>query len=351
MAESPQLVEQKDFGDGLIYSVFNHENTGNFYFVKLKLSSQKWQLTPTTNEKGVRRCGTVKELALRYNPDAQISVNASFFDTAKYPIGTVAIDGEILSLDNRKRTSLGIKTDGSAIIDIITPRAFISSDDYFEPIWIWGYNQPTKKNAIIAYNSQNGDSVVNLPTEAEALIIENNAVEKKVDAGKVAIPKDGLVLIFHGKSKAHLNRFKTGSSVTLGLVMPREWENTYAMVTGGPRLINNARIVDLKDNTENFESGLFKPHRRTIAGLTWNDEVFIAVFPNPVTYENATEILLTLNVKDAMGLDGGSSSSLWVNDQKLFNGPKNVPVALSIVPRDTDKTKNPLPYFENKYWN
>ena len=350
-AESPQLIEEKDFGDGLVYSVYNHKSTGNFFFIKLKLSSKKWQMTPTTNEKGVRRCGTVKGLALSKNPEAQISVNASFFDTAKYPIGTVAINGEILSLDNRKRTSLGLKTDGSAIIDIISPRAFISSDDYFEPIWIWGYNQPTKKNAIIAYNSQNGDSVIKLPNDARALLIESKTVRKIVDTGKVTIPDDGLVLILRGKSKAHLDRFKVGSIVTLGLVMPEEWKNTYAIVTGGPRLINDARIVDLKTNNESFEQGIFKPHRRTIAGLTWNNEVFFAVFPNAITYERASEILLALNAKEAMGLDGGSSSSLWVNGKKLFNGSKKVPVALSIIPHDADAEITPLPYFENKYWN
>ena len=347
-AEPFELVETMDYGDGLVYSAYKHESVGTFYFVKLKASSEKWRLVPVSNRNGIRKCGNVKQLALDFDNEARIAVNASFFDTAKYPIGTVASGGVIMSLDNRKRTSLGIKTNGNGIMDIISPRAFITADDYFEPIWIWGYNQPSKKNAIICYNQNNGSSLINLPSDAKALVVKSEKVIDIVEKGKATIPDNGMVLLFRGKSLSHLDRFTTGCGVLLGLVMPKEWENTTSIITGGPRIIIDARLVDLKKNHENFESGLFKSHIRTIVGLTWNDEFFIAVFPKSVTYESASKALLAMNVKDAMGLDGGSSTSLWVRGVKYFNGSKSVPVALAVVPRNAES--NPLPWFENKYW-
>ncbi len=351
-AELFEQVQTKDFGDGLVYSAYKTESVGTFYFIKLNASSEKWRLVPVYNKKGITRCDDVKQLALDFDNDAQIAVNASFYDSGKHPIGTVASDGMIISLDNRERTSLGIKTNGKGIMDIITPRAFITSDDYFEPIWIWGYNQPSKKNAIICYNQKNGNSSINLPSDAKALVVKSEKVLNIVEKGKATIPDDGLVLLFRGKSRTHLDRFTPGCGVLLGLVTPEEWENASTIITGGPRIIDDARLVDLKKNHEDFESGLFKSHRRTIVGLTWNDEFFIAVFPNAVTYESAGRILLAMNVKDAMGLDGGSSTSLWVRGVKYFNGTKSVPVALSVVPQHNESdTQNPLPWFENKYWN
>jgi len=343
-ANSFEKVQSKDFGDGLVYSAYKTESAGTFYFIKLKASSEKWRLVPVYNQKGITRCGDVKQLALNFDDDAQIAVNASFFDSGKHPIGTVASDGNIISLDNRKRTSLGIKTNGKGIMDTITPRAFITSDDYFEPIWIWGYNQPSKKNAIICYNQKNGNTSINLPSDAKALIIQSEKVLDIIEKGKATIVDDGLVLLFRGKSRAHLERFTPGCGVRPGLVMPKEWEEVSSIITGGPRIINNARIVDLKKNHEDFESGLFKPHRRTIVGITWNDEFFIAVFPKAITYESAGRILLAMNVKDAMGLDGGSSTSLWIRGIKYFNGTKKVPVGLSIIPRhDESNAQNSLP--------
>lgn len=351
-AEPFEQIQTKDFGDGLVYSVYKTKSAGTFYFIKMKTSSKKWRLVPTYNEKGITQCGSVKQLALDFDSDARISVNASFFDSGKHPIGTVASDGFIVSLDNRKRTALGIKTDGKGIMEKIAPRAFVTSDDYFEPIWIWGYNQPSKKNAIICYNQKNGNSSINLPSDAKAIVVESEKVIEIVEKGKATIPDDGLVLLFRGKSRVHLDRFTQGCGVELGLIMPNEWENVSSIITGGPRIIDDARLVDLKNNREGFEARLFASHKRTIVGLTWNDEFFIAVFPNAVTYESAGKALIAMNVRDAMGLDGGSSTSLWIRGLKYFNANKNVPVALSIVPRhDESDAETPLPWFENKYWN
>ena len=346
----PSLVAQKDFGDSLFYEQYTHPLTGPFHLVRVKLTSEKWCVKPAINPHGVTKAGTVSELALASNPDAVCAINASFFDPGNYPVGTVAISGNIMTLDNRKRSTIGIKSSGKAVMRIIKPRAFVTPDDYFEPIWIWGYNHPATGDSIMAYNILWETDHVTLPKDGAGVIIENGKVTSIVESGICAIPNDGLVLLFRGDSKEHLARFKVGCNVTLGVTMPEEWEGVSDMVTGGPRLIENGRVVDLKVHREGLASSFFKPHQRSITGFTWNNEFFFALFPNPVTYEQLASVLLDLNVRDAIGLDGGSSSTLWVKGEKSINGSKEVPVALVVVPRDKENSSyTPIPFYKDGF--
>ena len=234
----PKLVKQTDFGDGLFYEQYSHPLTGTFHLVRVKLSSMKWRVKPAINPACIMNAGSVKNLAQASNPNAACGINASFFDPGNFPVGTVAIDGKIVSLDNRRRSTLGIRSNGIGIISVLTPKAFITPDDYFEPIWIWGYNHPTRGDSIIAYNHNWGSSQVGIPSDGKGLVIENEKVAQIVDKGVVTIPREGFALIFRGKSRYHLERFRIGCNVTLGVTMPDEWEEVCDMVTGGPRLID-----------------------------------------------------------------------------------------------------------------
>jgi len=118
---------------------------------------------------------------LRTNPESICSINASFFDPGYYPVGTVAIYGQVVSLDNRDRSTIGFIDGKKAIIDLIKPRAFVTPDDYFEPIWLWGYNHPPKKNAIVLYNYHWGSSLIAIPKDGKGVIVEKGEVTHIVD--------------------------------------------------------------------------------------------------------------------------------------------------------------------------
>jgi hypothetical protein len=349
--DPPSKIEQKDLGSGLIYSVYTHKLTGNFYFVRLSGNSNSWTVTPSVNPTGITKCCTVKNHAFATDEDSIFSVNASYFDPAKYPIGTVVINGEIVALDSHNRTSMGIKTNRCAIIGRVQPRAFVTPDDYFEPVWIWGYNHPSKANSIVAYNKYYGVPTLKIPSDGMAVRITDGVIEKVRKSGPVDIGNNSLVLIFRGKSSKHVDRFKPGGKVTYGLVMPKEWSDVSSIVTGGPRIIENGKVPNISSNPERFESGIFGKHSRTITGVTYNNEIFFAVFPSSVSYSDAASVLLEMNVMDAMSLDGGSSSSIWVKGIKSHNPGKQVPVAIVIKPSDFGSAPlNTIPYYEDKYW-
>jgi len=344
----PTLIKQTAFGDGLVYEQYNHPSVGEFHLVRLKLSSRMWRVQPAINPTGITKATSAKNLAIQTNPDAVCAINASFFDPGYYPVGTVAIHGQIVSLDNRYRSMLGFKDSGGAIVELVKPEAFVTPDDYFEPIWLWGYNHPPKRDSIIAYNYHWGSSLIAIPKDGIAVVIENGIVTNIINRDSAYIPNNGLTLIFRGQSKEHLKRFQIGSNVTVGLAMPVGWEKVTDIITGGPRLIDNGRIVNVRSNREGFESSFFKNHRRSITGLTWNDEVFFALFSTPTKYESAAAVLLEINVMDAIGLDGGSSSSMWVKGIRNINGGKKIPVALAVLPRQDDEPeRQTIPFFKD----
>jgi hypothetical protein len=349
--DPPSKIEEIDLGSGLIYSVYMHKLTGNFFFVQLSGNSSSWTVTPSVNPTGITKCSTVKNHAISTDENSIFSVNASYFDPARYPIGTVVINGEIVALDSHNRTSMGIKTNHSAIIDRVKPRAFVTPDDYFEPVWIWGYNHPSKADSIVAYNKYYGATSLKVPSDGMAVRISDGVIKGVRKSGPVDIDKNSLVLIFRGKSCKHVDRFKPGRKVTYGLVMPEEWSDVSSIVTGGPRIIENGKVPNISGNPEGFESGIFQKHSRTITGVTYNNEIFFAVFPSSVSYSDAASVLLEMNAMDAMSLDGGSSSSIWVKGIKSHNPNREIPVAIVIKPFNFKSAPlNTIPYYEHKYW-
>ncbi|WP_133126900.1 phosphodiester glycosidase family protein [Legionella nagasakiensis] len=116
------------------------------------------------------------------------------------------------------------------------------------------------------------------------------------------------------------------------LSAPRQFKNNHYVsfaLQSGPRLLINGKIPSLKP-------GLAE---RTALGINSNDEVIILVTDNtPMTTKTLAEIMKSspLNCKEALNLDGGSSSQLTANIgsfQLNVHGFSNISDAIIVKPR------------------
>lgn len=174
-------------------------------------------------------------------------------------------------------------------------------------------------NAIIALNGgffdvEKGGSVAYLESKGKVISRNRNSKEKwaKTDSllnGAIVLDMSGRLKIEAAKSE----KFYEQSNL----------EN--AVLVSGPVLLIDGEKIKLENS-----SFVHKRHPRSCLCLTPDSSiVFIAIDgrnENAVgmSLEETQQLLLFLDCKDAINLDGGGSTTLWVNDGKM-KGIQNNP--------------------------
>lgn len=119
------------------------------------------------------------------------------------------------------------------------------------------------------------------------------------------------------------------------------WQGLKHLMTSGPLLVAEGRPV-FQYNLEGFNGTLESRHPRTAVGITADDKILLVTVDGRqpdvslgVTFDELIYLMLDLGAKTAMGLDGGGSTTSWVNGQivnQLSGGSQRL-VANSIVVR------------------
>ncbi len=146
------------------------------------------------------------------------------------------------------------------------------------------------------------------------LIIKDGEIKNKLHKGGKLL--SGIFYI--SNNKANIIHKSKADTIKPGLALQ-----------AGPRLVANYKNLKLKDpNTRTRRSGI---------AITGKGEVIIYAtllrFPG-ASFLEIQNMLKDLNVKDALNLDGGSSSQLYlkknpaVEDDFLISGGDDIPVAL-----------------------
>ena len=90
-----------------------------------------------------------------------------------------------------------------------------------------------------------------------------------------------------------------------------DWSNVECGLRAGPRLLAGGHYA-FDPRREGFtHPGLFGPRRRMALGLTHNKKLLLVAIRTPVTFGTAASIMKALGARDALCLDGGSSSAMY----------------------------------------
>jgi hypothetical protein len=199
-----------------------------------------------------------------------------------------------------------------------------------DKIAIWGLNRPRKDNEVIVYTPEFG-SVTKTNDAGVEIIVEDDMVVG-ISEGNSVIPGNGYVISFHGWTKDYANALPPGSPITTDIKLSEGWNEFKQVITGGPRLLDGGNNV-ARDNVEkeSFGSEVWGRNARTAIGVTYGNKLILAVAEGKkfrsrrrrklgVTYNELAEFLKSIGVKDAIGLDGGGSSTMFVNG-RVVNAP------------------------------
>jgi len=283
---------------------------------------------------------------------AVAAVNGTYFAYTGKPLGTLLVNKELVATPIHDRTALILTDDHQAIIDNILLDCYFRAPNGVR-YNITGVNQGRGKEAVVLYTPAWGERTGTGRDGLELTVVGN--VVRDVKVGNSAIPPDGYIISFSGPAVQFLtDNVRAGDKLDVHIkVIPYSTSpgTINDMISGGPRLVKNG-IVYVSKNEEQFKADIAKGRAaRTAVGVTKENKLLLVTVDGlprqkearndkssiGMTLEELAEFMINLGAVEAMNLDGGGSTTMWI-DGRVVNRPANggetaVSNALVVRPR------------------
>ncbi|MCX6647408.1 MAG: phosphodiester glycosidase family protein [bacterium] len=344
--------------DYIKYQVSSDAGTVTVHMVTIDLDSIRdgsLVVEPVSGSATIGSCLTPSQVGQRTGAIA--AMNGPYFGSAggrTYPLGFTILNGKLAQLGNLNRPMIGFDRDGEFQIEVAHPKAFVTSETYFDPIWLWGINAPCGSDDVTMYDRawgttvsaqdgtvvavgplpENDPNVVNIGPETARAEVWDGVVTATATSGSLSIPENGYALVFRGQSESMAERYQTGTKTAVyGYEIPSGWEDFPWAVTLGPWFVHDGHYNDYSGETS-YGGDITGGSNRSVIGITWNDELFFAVTRGAnLNVREASDVLIDCNVRDAIMCDSGGSSALWADGIGAAGGSRAVP--LSFIVRES----------------
>jgi hypothetical protein len=301
---------------------------------------------------------TVADTAERHK--ALAAVNAGFFAPNGDPAGILKVDGLLVSDTRRPRGAVGVVPDASGlrlIFDRLRATAALVVHDNrgrASRVQIDGVDTARLRGRLMlftpAYHANTDTAIGGLEWTVEGS--PPRIIAGPRTKGRTPIPREGFVLSFGGHKAARpLTRLKRGTRVTLDISYdpldgPLDlWPLARDIVGGAGLLIRGG--VDVEDHSvEELAPGFVENrHPRTMIGTSADGTIWLVVVDGRqpelsvgMTLDELHTLAKRLWLTNALNLDGGGSTTMWVNGRVVNSpsdptGPRKVSDALLIYSR------------------
>lgn len=262
---------------------------------------------------------------------AYAGINANYFDVkVGNSLGTLISDGEWVVGSIRDRVAFGFTGNKEVLVDQVMLTGYVTVNRGFrkKPVGgfeIDGLNTPFHLYKKVGFFDSKWDEKLDLPEDKSAALVnaKKNCV-KKIATGPKQVDINAFVIT--DSNNFHLkDTLKKRDCLKIEWKTEPDWSNVKEAISGGPYLIMDGQIYIDQEN-ENFKfpkKDTYAP--RTAIGIDNNKKLYlIAVdgrnhgYSVGLTLQELAELLKKLDLKDAINLDGGGSTTLVV-DGKIVN--------------------------------
>ncbi len=339
------------------------KNDGHVLHI-VTMSARVYSTKIVKAQNGIFGRETVATIAERYN--AVIAINGGYFEIGNTkdgaPSGTLISDGKIFGLRSTPHFCL-IQHNEALSIDLQNNPVSVNVDNHL--ISIDHVNHQPKENEIVLFTDAFGVRTLTAMTKRYEIAFSAKGDVISVEAhGNISIPEGGYVLSLPAHHALTTEEKPTKVMFNLGQTIMNAQTS---MLMGIPRLVTDG-VISLPV-TEGASDFFKKPHARTAIGIKSNGDLVIVVAEHTVkhalkelkindiihfgkkhaveikakyqkSFEQLTltelkecfetmtdntdaaigltlpelaEVMRTLGCKDALNLDGGGSSTLWIN--------------------------------------
>lgn len=260
---------------------------------------------------------TVRNIAQRTN--SIVAINGGFFKPQTgVPLGTLMIDKKIYTGPIYDRVALGNFKDGYDVGRVQLDGKIIGNN---QEIKIDNINQPRMLSSyILAYTRDWGKYAPVSPQYGVQLQIVGNKITA-ASANPLSIPENGYVLV---GPKSKLGKLFGADYVDVEIKTNPKWENVQHIISGGPYLLKDNQIFI--DMTAQKLQSIGGRNPRTAIGYTEdNNLVLVAVDGREgssvgLTLVELAKLMKTLGCTNAINLDGGGSTVMYIKGQ-IVNHP------------------------------
>ena len=286
--------------------------------------------------------GTEKTSSIATRHGAFAAINAGFFrlDNSIFagdPAGLLMINNSLISESLNGRTALMIaNTAGQTNVEIVRANVSntvtINSKDYDVET-----NRERGKDDIVVYTPMFHRTTLTDSSGIE-FVVRRDRVRQILDlAGNTEIPCDGYIVSASGSKRSELLAIlKAGKRINLSLrhssptetIPERIFGQSEDIVGGVPQLVKDGKVDVTWQEEKSSKSFVETRHPRTaVAKLKDGKFLMITVdgrseSSGGIGLYDLANYLLELGATDAMNLDGGGSSTMFL-DGKVVNHPSD----------------------------
>lgn len=270
-------------------------------------------------------------------------INGTYFsayDGSNLPYGTLIEDGKVVHIGNYGSV-IGFTADNKMIIDNlnITIDGYVNNEKKF---YAWGLNHPrNEKDAIVIYTHE-----YNVPISSKgskAVMIEDGVVKNIVEnQDNLWVSQNGFIIVFNEEVKYLVERFRIKDKVSYQCNFESKnidqsvdnnvkWKDVKCAIGAGPSLIIDGKIT-ANGSQESFWESKINTSRaqRSFIGYTYENKLVMGTVSN-ANLKELSQICKEMNLKGAMCMDGGASSSLYYQGKYITSPGRNINNALVLT--------------------
>jgi len=269
---------------------------------------------------------SITAMAKRNN--SLVAVNGAFFlPQTGCPLGTMMVDKKLYTGPVFNRVAMGIFDDGFKM-DRVQLNATLKRG--FDSIKIDNINQPRMSVGFtLCYTPDWGKVSPYTPKNGLQVVVSDGKVIA-IGTNKCSIPLNGYVLVGPAVKLASL---KINDRVSLNIKTNPEWDDVNHIISGGPYLVKDGEVfVDVQDEKLLAIGGR---NPRTAIGYTAENRFIIITADGRegssigMTLKELGAFMKSLGCVNAMNLDGGGSTVMYVNGMITNKPPVQGGIALS----------------------
>jgi hypothetical protein len=262
------------------------------------------------------------------------AINGGFFNrNNQLPLGVVRRDSRWLSGPILNRGAIGWNDTGETLISRLTLQETITNATG-QKFPLTFLNSGFIKAGIARYTPDWGTTYTPLTDNEVVVGIQNNQVITQQPGGSAGssafpIPGNGYLLALRA-SQSQANAFSVGTKLqTESVTVPGNFNRYPQIVGAGPVLLQNRQTV-LDAKAEQFSDAFIRETAaRSAIARTSDGKLLITAVHNRIGGRGASlteiaQIMQQLGAVDALNLDGGSSTTLYLGGQVIDRPPRSV---------------------------
>lgn len=277
------------------------------------------ELTPALASDTLGKKSSISTIAKKNN--SIVAINGTFFKPSTgVPLGTLMINKKMYTGPIYNRVAMGIFDNG---YDMARVQLNANLRTWNKSVKVDNLNQPrTLSTQVIVYTSDWGKTAPPSPKYGEQIAVnkDNKVIETSINS--LTIPEGGFVVVGPAKN---LDTLKDEKCINFEILTIPEWVGVKHIISGGPYLVKDSQVfVDVSEQKLGAIGGR---NPRTAVGYTPEGNLIIVTVDGRestsvgMTLTELANFMKSIGCCNAMNLDGGGSTVLYVNGQ-VVNHPQ-----------------------------